>query len=529
LGIINTPARPASSKSIERPRRKVSAAAWVAEVDRRGAERRANYRKPGPKPGTPRRRPVRWDPAVDKPAAQYWPVRLNPEDFPARLRWYLGHVLNLIHFKAATWRADADGFVRLNARLLAKVIPSRLLPEVRGLLRGIAPCDNKVAVGRKSLGYRLSEAYRQTRRVVCPDPAFNARLKALAQQDDRYLTQEHKALRVWFDRLQFDLAKALSIIATLKPRRRKRKEKLTAEEYRRALTEQAQQLVNGDHWLEVCEYGRVHTPITCLPAALRCCLRVGGESLINVDLPNSQPLLLGLLTRQWLGATPWARRRLLRMGFTAPNPYDAWVQRLTRSGGVTRCVTGTQPAPAAQPVLTVTSIPKSKRCKEKQSEGAANAPPPGLTDYLRVCLAGGFYEWLMTPAERARGKKYRGRFKRRFMVVMFARNEARNKKFPNRLRERFRRRCPAEAGVLAALKRRNFRHSAHLLQSFESTIFIHLICGRILRDRPDVPLFTIHDSLLTTRPHVAYVRRVIEETFIGLFGVTPRLREEVYA
>jgi hypothetical protein len=54
-------------------------------------------------------------------------------------------------------------------------------------------------------------------------------------------------------------------------------------------------------------------------------------------------------------------------------------------------------------------------------------------------------------------------------------------------------------------------------------VFIHRVCGRVLEERPGVPLFTIHDSLLTTPEHVGYVRGVIREEFAEL-GVRVTLK-----
>jgi hypothetical protein len=77
------------------------------------------------------------------------------------------------------------------------------------------------------------------------------------------------------------------------------------------------------------------------------------------------------------------------------------------------------------------------------------------------------------------------------------------------------------------VKGKNYRHSAYLLQNLEATLFIYKICGRIMREKPALPLYTVHDSLLTTREHVEYVRSVILDEFRKL-GIHPTLHEEHY-
>ncbi len=82
-------------------------------------------------------------------------------------------------------------------------------------------------------------------------------------------------------------------------------------------------LASGDYRATVCRFGRFHTPVTRLPRELRCCLSVGGARLVNVDLANSQPLIFGVLARDWLAGTPSARHRLCHMAFKADSTRTA--------------------------------------------------------------------------------------------------------------------------------------------------------------------------------------------------------------
>jgi hypothetical protein len=527
----NSPAPGNSKKLQDVKRRKISAADWVAEVERRGAERRANYRKPGPKRGTPRRRPARWDPLNDKPAALYVPIKLDPASIPAAIRWCVLYVLSLIHFKAATWRADAHGYVRLKQRYLIRVVPQRVLREVWRWLeqRGIVECDNRTAAGKKCTGYRLTEAYKQTHRVVCLDPALNTKIKARAERD---LLPVHRELRACLDAVRFDLDRALAIIATMKPRRRRRKRPLTVRQYRRELTDQVTRLANGDHFLEADKYGRVHTPLTILPRALRCCLTLDGEPLVYLDAACCQPLLLALKCVLWLRASPSQKRTLLAKKFAEVDPYRATWQVTSRQVTVSQAAgVGVTKAYYQQHRCGTSSklrdLRRSGDRNPSQVGNYATDLPPDLAAFLAACLDGSFYTWLMTPEERARGKEFRARLKRRFFVVMFKPTKGKSR-FRNRLHDRFRKVCPTAAAVLDALKEKNYRHSAHVLQNFEATLFIYRVCGRIMKERPGVRLVTVHDCIGTTAEHIPFVKRVILEEFAALFGVVPTLKEETY-
>jgi hypothetical protein len=266
---------------------------------------------------------------------------------------------------------------------------------------------------------------------------------------------------------------------------------VTAAEYRRRCREYCRRVADGEHWFSCDAFGRVHTPLTALPKELRRCLSVNGQRLVGLDRKNSQPLLLGVFARQYYRKSRMGRSRLLNKSF----------------GGR-----------------------KSPYCTQevRAMSGRAMADlPANLSDYIAVCERGGFYESLMTDKERAKGDGYRDRLKRRFYRVLFGRSRSRNACFRNELRGRFKARYPSVWAVLRALKRKNYKHSAHVLQNYESTLFIDLVCGRVLRERPDVTLYTIHDSVLTTPDAAAYVRGVILDEFAKL-GVTLALREERY-
>src|SRR5262249_42689912 len=125
--------------------------------------------------------------------------------------------------------------------------------------------------------------------------------------------------------------------------------------------------------------------------------------------------------------------------------------------------------------------------------------------------------------EKAKGQRYRARFKRRVYKVFFGRNEATNPRYPSEIRARLKAVYPTFAKFLKELKRKNYRHSSHLLQNLEATVVIHRICGRVMRELPGIPLFTTPDSLLTTPGHVQAIKRIILAEFAEL-GVKPHLK-----
>lgn len=70
---------------------------------------------------------------------------------------------------------------------------------------------------------------------------------------------------------------------------------------------------------------------------------------------------------------------------------------------------------------------------------------------------------------------------------------------------------------------------AVLLQFVESFLIIDVICKRISEEHPQVPLFTIHDNILTTKGNEGIVKKVMKEVTFGFLGKTATIRIEDYS
>jgi len=65
-----------------------------------------------------------------------------------------------------------------------------------------------------------------------------------------------------------------------------------------------------------------------------------------------------------------------------------------------------------------------------------------------------------------------------------------------------------------------------LLQQIESHLVLQVITKRIARERPTMPLFTIHDSIVTTEGNENYVQEIIIQEMKKAVGFGPGLRIE---
>jgi hypothetical protein len=69
-------------------------------------------------------------------------------------------------------------------------------------------------------------------------------------------------------------------------------------------------------------------------------------------------------------------------------------------------------------------------------------------------------------------------------------------------------------------------HLACLLQSMEAQIILHRVVPRIARERPNLFIATIHDSIVTTTGNQDYVQKVLLEECLVATGFVPKLEIE---
>jgi hypothetical protein len=90
---------------------------------------------------------------------------------------------------------------------------------------------------------------------------------------------------------------------------------------------------------------------------------------------------------------------------------------------------------------------------------------------------------------------------------------------PKRL---FKKIFPSVSKVLEDYKYGDNRFLAILLQQIESTLILKHIVPRIASERPDLPIFTIHDSVVTLAGDEGYVEQVMREEIMRLTGLKPK-------
>ncbi len=150
--------------------------------------------------------------------------------------------------------------------------------------------------------------------------------------------------------------------------------------------------------------------------------------------------------------------------------------------------------------------------------------------FRKLVISGEFYDYLAREIEDRTGIKYSSRkeVKALIFTILYSQNQflGQIEAAPKRV---FKELFPGIYEVLSEIKKAKRNLVPILLQSLESHIVIEVITKRISKERPKLPIFTIHDSIATTAGNEDYVYQVMEEELEKFVGSKPSLRIEPWA
>ena len=87
---------------------------------------------------------------------------------------------------------------------------------------------------------------------------------------------------------------------------------------------------------------------------------------------------------------------------------------------------------------------------------------------------------------------------------------------------------PQIYGLIELIKNDDYTALACLLQNIESEIILHRCCSAIWNEgRQQVPVFTIHDSICTTKGNEGLVQKIMSNVLEENIGVTPTIKVEI--
>lgn len=372
-------------------------------------------------------------------------------------------------------------------------------------------------VGEESYGYRLGPALADlpTFELDLTNPRLLDRIRKVDHANMKHWAHAHRHLRKWCGRIELNLEAGTRVLLDL------------PQESRESVLEVMHAIAAGDLHTTICRYGRFHSAITRLKREIRPHLSIGGRRLVNLDIANSQPLFLGItLLRDWDRYTQ-ASKRALRV--------EKGASRSKFHPNLPSPNTHTQPVPPT-PATTPSPYDVIVGCNTSVSHSNGNelslnhkcpdlerksAPIPlDVRAFLALCEAGRLYFYMMTGMGWVGSKsdwKSRVWFKFLYGPNRSKRRLAEADTAEMRpLVEFFRQKFPNVYRWMRDAKRADYKALACDMQRAESRLMIEGVCGRLAVELPDVPVVTIHDSIMTTADHAATVQAIMLEEFAAL-------------
>jgi len=83
---------------------------------------------------------------------------------------------------------------------------------------------------------------------------------------------------------------------------------------------------------------------------------------------------------------------------------------------------------------------------------------------------------------------------------------------------------PGVLEVYRRIKEVNYKDICSLFQRIESIAMTGYVCKRLQRDYPEVPIFTLHDCLITTVGNEMLVSRIMAECIDEFVGYVPKMK-----
>lgn len=466
------------------------------------------------------------DPRTANPGVYFYPDRLkllipkafDPDNFLApykklqgyrdHLCWWLSKIINLHNYRDL----PPTEYVNISQRTLREHIHPNYCKDLQlaALEQEIVECDRTWRRTEKSMGWRLGPALRNgIKTVTISNPALIAkivrnRIRVSGTTVPRaQLSFTHAGLLHWQEQITIDRDLALQLASN-----RAQSDPNKLQSYERSIDR-----LHEKEWELIVDgrQGRVYTPITNLFSEARTALRINGNPLGSIDIKNSQMIFFCTL--------------MLRAAFPRAG-----------AGGETpplRCTT--QDAGWDEAEEEAGAAGKSVTPKVYNQEPQEDARLRWLTQDQRhfwdLTMEGRLYDFLLGEHNEAVGPEQRISTREEFKpalfrAVFFGNNDLDYASLSD-LALVFRANFPTVWNFITDQKTgvgaEAWKNLAIEMQRAESSFMIDKVCYRLLKYHNEVPIVTIHDSIMTTPEHLALVERVIREEFWRMAKINPAL------
>jgi hypothetical protein len=415
------------------------------------------------------------------------------------------------HLSSGMDEQDLDanaGFINMNAEKMQKFNRKYNLYLEHFLKHGFIRTDMKYIPGIKSKAYLLND-YKKHQAEVTRIPVTdfvirkNKRAELLIDQKNNQKTEKnYQHITKWFNsKLKIDAESAIKMIEEMYPEQtggikgtRKGKPSDWAKRYKAIYA--INKFANQEFYYSVDDnVGRFHSNLTNIKREIRNHITYDGHKLINVDIKNSQPLFSTLLLHK-----SFYQNQTALLNFYS---FPTFLQLLLPISSISTTHYSTN----TTIIMLVESL---KKLTDK-----------GFGEYENYVNSGEFYKKLADaiypsiPFDKQNMKTM-------IFTILFSNNRFIGQPGAEPKKD-FRDAFPNVYELFKLIKVKNHRALAHLLQRIESKIMIDAVTSRIAKERQNLPFFTIHDSIATTKGNEQYVAKIIKEEAFRLTNLNMKI------
>ena len=248
---------------------------------------------------------------------------------------------------------------------------------------------------------------------------------------------------------------------------------------------------------------RLHSILTCLSKDLRKYIKYDGRNLISIDIKNSQPFVFSSVLRNLDPLSDNHICKILENYNLIPNMFYGFYS--SNSGGDLERFIGQV---------------EDGTIYERYYEVLYNA---GLV-FRNCCGTFSYEEQTFSGARTIKFEKSRDLGKDIIMKTLFS-----SLKNSQEIVRIFKSEYPSVYRIMQKIKgtkAHEKNYFAILLQNIEADCILDYCTKKISSDHPNIPLFTIHDSIVTTEENIEIVEHKFKEYLGTYFGTIPKLKNE---
>lgn len=241
---------------------------------------------------------------------------------------------------------------------------------------------------------------------------------------------------------------------------------------------------------------RFYNPISNLKKEQRAFLTYKGQPLVELDKKNSQPYFsLALLKKSF-----WGR--------PSDEPYTLNINNLFGNGKNRRRLGDGGCIPGIDAIITLL----------ENEETQASKGFGGFQKYID-CVTDDFYQHIEDIFKPRHPDRFNDRSQVKIEVMRILYMDPLKDHLDFYLPcKTFEVHFPSVYRLFTKIKEVDYTYLSIILQRIESFLFLEVICKRINEQYPYIPLFTIHDCILTTKGNEYTVKAIIEEELLRWIG-----------